>query len=103
MPSPPAQAAALQAYGLSEQLWGMQPTRIDAAEFIRTIAESFDECMKQEREACAEFVENTYRNAEDEALRARFVVPEAKDGYLEAWHQASDVAAAIRNRIDLTK
>jgi hypothetical protein len=49
MPSPPAQAAALQAYGLSEQLWGMQPTRIDAAEFIRTIAESFDECIKQER------------------------------------------------------
>jgi hypothetical protein len=51
MPSPPAQAAALQAYGLSEQLWGMQPTRIDATEFIRTIAESFDECIKQEREA----------------------------------------------------
>jgi len=50
MPTPAAQAAALQAYGLSEQLWGLQPTRIDAREFIAMIAASFDECMQQERE-----------------------------------------------------
>lgn len=61
MPSPPAQAAALQAYGLSEQLWGQQPVKIDVKEFVEMIATSFDECMKQEREhereACAREVE----------------------------------------------
>lgn len=59
--------------------------------------------LKAEREACARFVEETYLQDDEheEALRARFVVPEAKSGYLEAWHQPSDVADAIRNRDQL--
>jgi hypothetical protein len=95
MPSPPAQAAALQAYGLSEQLWGMQPTRIDATEFIRTIAESFDECIKQEREACAKV-------AEDQAQE--FLSPEYATGQPLSSHSerfaCKAVAAAIRARIN---
>lgn len=56
-----------------------------------------------EREACAKFIEKTYRQDDEheEALRARFVVKSSKTGYLEAWHQPSDVAAAIRNRTNL--
>lgn len=63
------------------------------------------EAVLNEREACAKFVETTYRHDDgySEALRARFVVPEAKSGYLEAWHAASDVADAIRNRTNLEK
>ena len=47
-------------------------------------------------EACAKHIEQTYRDEPDEVLRATFIVPEAKSGILQAWHQASDVAAAIR-------
>lgn len=56
-----------------------------------------DAAIKAEREQCARFVADTYGTTED-CLRARFVVPEAASGYLEAWHQASDIADAIRNR-----
>lgn len=57
-----------------------------------------------EREACAKFVEATYLQDDnhEEAFRARFVVPEAASGYLEAWHQPHDVAAALRNRPELS-
>lgn len=53
-----------------------------------------------ERERCAAFVADTYLEDDDheEVLRARFVVNEAKSGYLEAWHRPSDIADAIRNR-----
>lgn len=49
---------------------------------------------------CAEFIEQTYRDNEDEALRATFKVPEALSGELQAWHSANDIAAAICSLLD---
>lgn len=48
-------------------------------------------------EECARFIEQTYRDEPEEVLRATFIVPESSTGTLQAWHQASDVAAAIRD------
>ncbi len=58
------------------------PTEIEVAQLILA-----------ERERIAKRIEETYRNEEGEALRATF---ETKDGPLQAWHQASDVADFVR-------
>ncbi len=79
-------------------LWDHSSPWKDVA--VSAISSALREAEEREREACAKFVESTYRNSEGEALRARFIVPEAIDGYLEAWHQAEDGAAAIRSRND---
>jgi len=73
------------------------------AAYIDKFADLLKQAREAEREACAKFVEATYLQDDDheEALRARFVVPESTTGYLEAWHQPRDVAEAIRNRDSL--
>ncbi len=43
--NPDAKAIALSAYGLSEQLWGLQPKKIDAKEFIETIERNVEEVI----------------------------------------------------------
>ncbi|RJT41991.1 hypothetical protein D3227_04750 [Mesorhizobium waimense] len=60
------------------------------------LIEGIARAILAERERIAKRIEATYRNEEGEALRATFIVPEAKDGYLQAWHQASDVADFVR-------
>jgi L-fucose isomerase-like protein len=45
-PRSSALAIALMAYGLSEKLWGIQPQRIDATEFIDRIAEAIEEDLQ---------------------------------------------------------
>lgn len=63
MPTPAAQAIALNAYGLSEKLWGMQPHGVDAETFMREIAENVEEAIKTEREACAKIADAREREA----------------------------------------
>lgn len=56
--NPTATALALRAYGLSEKLWGLQPTRIDAGEFLQDLEEHITEALAAERERCARVAEN---------------------------------------------
>jgi hypothetical protein len=96
MTSPAAKAAALQAYGLSEQLWGRQCKKIDASEFLDTIAASFDECMRNEREACAKIADAFAKVAEMRSLV--HTTGTARDAALDKMEAALEIASKIRER-----
>lgn len=89
--NPTATALALRAYGLSEKLWGLQPTRIDAGEFLQDLEEHITEALAAERERCA-------RVAETKVKRASFIKGTPPNVEVYKWSDGPEIAAAIRAR-----